>query len=337
MKKVLIALAVILLIVAVAAGVVFYKANQEVGLTESESVSHETLASPHTRVRAVLRTAALSDFIASLVPPTVKVPDYVPWDIQDALPRLLPREVALLADPDFTQGEIGLTLFANEQRLGPMLVKAVNDSGIFKKPLPVSWSGDGALLEKRGVITARANLPIPEGVESRILEHWTPQTQSEPVAVEGTNQFEIVLDNRNGDLVTLFAAISQAMKQDWKAMLNQDQVKSVLPLVAKVSDARLAANLDGPDTCNIKLVVHADQGAGGMLQFMLAGAAVPELQKMLEAKHSLILEGQSKYDKEQQALVGTYKLTGFREQLERAIAKAAGVSAPKQPKPEAAS
>lgn len=320
MKKVLIALAIVLALILVAAGVVFYRANQKIGLTESEAVSHETLATQQTRVRGVLKTAALSDFIASLVPPTVEVPDYIPWDIQDALPRLLPREVALLADPDFATGQISLTLFANEQRLGPMLVQLVNDAGILDQPMPVTWSGEGVQLERRGVIIARATLDIPQGLEDRILEHWSPQTLPNPVTIEGTNQFELVVDNRNGDLLTLFAAISEAQGQNWQAMLDHKQVKSAMPLIKKITDGRLAANLDGPDQANIKLVIHADKRAGGMLQFLLAGGAVPQIQTWLEQQFGMKLEGESRYDKEQQALVGTYVLSGFRAQLEQAIA-----------------
>jgi hypothetical protein len=319
-----------LLLVSVAgiAGVIGYRYVQEFGLTEAPVVPHESLATSQTRLRVKVEPGLLQDYLKTFLPQDLPVPSWVPFDVKNRLGDVLPHEIALLAGSDFGAGTMGLTVFVNERRGGPLLVQLANESDVLAGVPFVEWAADGLTLTQRGTLVANGAIPLPQQLEAMILEHWTHDAPAEPLVILGGHPLEIALDNRNGELLTIIATLMHLYGMDWQTILSADDFKKMaMPAIAGVFSGRFTADLADPDTLKIRGLVSATPDAGVQIQFMFGAFILPEMQKYLMTNFGLKLTGEPKWDQTKQVLAGDFTVTGLQEFVAQRTGKGAVAAA----------
>ncbi|MBI2423117.1 MAG: hypothetical protein HYV27_09835 [Candidatus Hydrogenedentes bacterium] len=314
MKKFLVVLGVFLLLCAGVGVGVMFKFNRDYGLTMANAVSHETRATPETRLRAVVQLDKARGYLQRILPPAEQLPPFMallPWKPADLLPSIMPRELALLASPSQNASEIDVRLFVNERRGGPQLCKALNESTLFTAASPIQWDTGRMVMKERGILEARGAIPIPAGLMDVVRKTW-PQlnTEPSPYLSSGESFFEAVLDNRNGELVTLVASIMTASGQDVLTQLKDPSAAGFMPMLASVTDVRLEANPASLDKLVVTLRLNATSAAPSGLEFIFNGVAIPQLALQLQPK-GLKLEGKTKWLEKENALTGKFEITGM--------------------------
>ena len=300
----------LMLLVAGTGFVLAIQADRQYGLTQAGAISHARFANDHTRLRAVLAIDRLEDYILAHLPKDAALPKWLPMELSTLVSKALPREAALLAGSNYAREQVEVMFFLNERRGGP----AIAAMGKVMQPPPalrsLEWEEPLLSMPERGVIQAKAVLPIPEGLEERLLEDWPHDVEGGPLELEGGHVFEFLLDNRNGEAFTLTGALLQASGQDWRQAMDQQGVVLALGVLPLIHDCRLQADLTGPDTMSIRLRVDGDPGAA-MACNVVAGMAIPQLKQDLQKKYGLLLEGQAAWSDEENALLGDFTLSGF--------------------------
>lgn len=327
MKKALIALAIIIpVLLAVALWVVWSRADEAMGLSLAEAVSHDTLAPENTRLRVVLHPDKLVPLLLQHLPADLKnrIPSWVPWSLDDAIPNFMPYEVALLSRIDYAMGDIKMLFFINERRGGPFLTGALNDSNLFNMAKMIRWAPERLRLERRGVMTAQGSLPLPFHVEQHVLEIWGSGRAEPPVLVQGGHLIEVALDNRNGDALALVETMATQAGLDAEKMWEDPNAKIGLELIKQITVARMYADLAGSDRMNLHLRLEAPSNASDQLSFVAEVFILPLLKTYLNDQLGLTLEGNTKWDAAQSALTGDFALSGFEAKIAEATQGAIG-------------
>lgn len=287
LKKFLIIVLVLLVIASVGAAVAGYNLNESYGWWAAATINHEDLATPDTRLRVAVDTLRLGNDLQVYLPPEVALPGWLPWDLPHLLPKVLPREVAVLGGTDFRDGVFGLTLFLNEQRGGPFLPEFLNSQSGFKEATPaIEWDKEGFTLAERGKLTAKGHLPLPDGLESTILESWPAEAPSDPLLLLGGHMIEGVLDNRNGDIVTLIAACAPIWGTSLDQLKANPQFTAALELLVQIHNVRLAVDFKDKDTVVLQLLINAAPEIRGRLEFM-GPFALPMVSTELKRTYGL--------------------------------------------------
>ncbi len=337
MKKILLVLvgviAVLLLVAGAALAVMYQRANQRFGLSEAEPVSHETVADMSTRLRVVARPEQVTPLLQAYIPkdrmPTLPFVSALGLDFSKALEMLMPREVALLSGSDFGQGQLRLTLFVNERRGGPAIAENLDLSDLLGRIPVVAWTATRFRMPRRGVLLLDGQIPIPEEVESVVLESWSHRMEGAPLSLSGGHLLEAVLDNRNGELMTLGASIAQGLGVDWRQAMKQPPLSMAGPVVEKVREIRLHVDPEGLDALTGELRISGPPEVGG-LSFLINIAVAEYVAKPLKEEHGMDLSGECVWDQAQEAVIGRYRLAGLDTYLRRQI-NAMFPDAPKPP------
>jgi len=327
-KGCLIALAAIGLLILAAAvvlGVAYTRFNREIGLTEAPPVSHETVATGNTVFRVVLKPESMAPLLDKLIPPNA-IPAWLAklgYAPEKIIPKVLPREVAVLGAPDFATNKLGLTFFLNEKIGGPALVGAINTGKYTEdgKPLlasfpKITWSPEGAQLPERGNFQLKGSLAIPDTVEPAILKSWKPSAPVEPLRIEGTHHLEAVLDNRNGDILAFCAALMAAQGKDWESEFKNPPAGPMIEAnLPDILDIRAAADMLDFDTVTINLRVDATAEKGPGLEFMVK-MVWPNIIIAAE-QNGVTLKGEPVWDAQKGALLLDITVTGIKPTIER--------------------
>jgi len=330
MKKIILGVVLVLLVGGGGtAALVAYQFDSTYGLRLAEQVSHAEVAEGHTRVRGVLDTAQLREYVLNEVGDEIVLPGWLPFDLERMVEEVMPREVALLAGPDWSGGQYRMTLFVNERRGGPFIVQELNKTDIFDQIQWVQWDPPMALLERRGVITARGGIPIPPNAEMRVLQHWTHDGAEDLLEIEGGHLLEVTFDNRNGDSLTVFAALLEAFGMDWEDVAdNQPMMRNMLNLFPLLYTLRGTADLLNADEASIVLKLHAHDDARPQITFLGNAIILPEYKRMLQNEHGLILEGEIQWDAETNTAIGDFVLRGLEDFIARMTRGGGGTAAP---------
>lgn len=340
LKKLVIVVAILALIGGIVGAVAGYRLNRTYGWWPSSALTHDTLATADTRVRVVVDTLRLGKDLEVYLPENLPVPGWLPWGLPDILPKVLPREVALLGGSDFREGAFNLTLFLNEQRGGPYLPEFLNTQTDFKASTPaIVWDDPGFSLSERGKLTAQGHLVLPDGLESTILESWPLDTPGEPLVLLGGHLAEGVIDNRNGEIVTLIAACAPIWGSSLEVLQTNPQFAAALDLLKQVLDIRLAVDFKNPDTVLIQLLIHADAEVRGRLEFM-GPFILPMLATEVKRQYGVDMESTYTWVVEDDTYKVDVTLTGVEEKLKESfrgmapVAPAAAAEAPIPARPE---
>lgn len=323
MKKgcviVLIVLAVLLVLLAVGVFVAYRVADERLGLSPAPPISHEQAVKGDARIRLVISPEKLAPFIPAYLPSEMQVQGL---NLNTILDAVLPREVAVLAHSDVIGKKLALTFFANEKRLGLYIQNVVNASDFFSSLSQVTWVTDGFELPERGFLVAEGNLAIPDTVQETLFELWPTATTEPAATIKGMNQAELIIDNRNGDILAVAAAIAQANGQDWETLKDSQYGETVIGIMESIYVGRLEANLLDSDTADIALRIDSDEEKGPGLQFLLSGLALPYLRDYIKEQYGLILEGELPWNAEENAIIGSFKLTGLEAFIKSRLAQA---------------
>jgi hypothetical protein len=323
MKKgciiVLVVLAVLFILAIVGGVIAFNVFDKQFGIRMAPEISHEVLSTANTRVRMVIKPELLAPYLVQFIPEDVEVNTYG-YELQEIMGHILPREIAILARSDMAARNISLTIFANEKRGGPFISAMINQDSPFDRIRQIAWRSAGLELQGRGTLVAEGDLAIPAAVEEELLQIWPIRSSQPPATIQGNNQVELVIDNMNGDILTLAAAGAAASGKPWEEV-RQDQAASMaIGVIKSINVARMAANMIDKDTAEISLNIDADPDSGAGLQFLISGVGLPQLKDLLKEDFGLILAGDSVWDEEKHAVVGQYTLTGLeafiKEQLD---------------------
>lgn len=290
LKKSLIALVILLCLVGIVGGIVGYRLNEQYGWIAAGPVSHDTLASADTRLRLKVDSLRLGDALKHYMPEDTPLPKWLPWDLGSLIPKVLPREIALLGGTDFRDNLFRITLFVNEQRGGPYIPSFLNTQTNFKVSIPaIHWEEPGFTLKKRGVLTANGYLELPDSMESTLLEGWPEETDTEPLLLIGGHLAEGAIDNRNGDIVTVIAACAPMWNTSLDQLKENPQFTAALDLLIQVFNIRLAIDFKDPDTVVVQLLINADPEVRGRLEF-LGPLLLPAMAQEIKRTQGLDLE-----------------------------------------------
>lgn len=327
LKKLFIVLLVFLAIGGLVGGVAAIRLNQTYGWTASEAVSHETIATGESRLRIAVDTVRLSRELSTYLPAEGGLPGWVPFDLPTVLPKVLPREIAILGGADFRESVYQLTLFVNEQRGGPYLPAMLNTQTTILTARPeISWDEPGFVLRERGVLTAEGQLPLPDGLESLLLEHWPSEAPEDSLALMGGHLGEALIDNRGGEVIAVLGAFAPLWGSSLAALEANPNFKGVLDLLAQIDDLRLATDFKDRDTVLVQILLHARPEVRGQLEFMIP-LALPMLATEVKRQYDLDVKTETKWVDGESAYKIDFTVTGVDAKLKTAFQDAFGVPA----------
>lgn len=334
MKKgcliVLIILAVLLVVAVVGAFVAYNAIDSRVGLGLSRPISHQEAVVGDTRIRCVVNPEKLAPFLADYIPANAQLPIDAA-QVKELLPYVVPREIALLARSDVMGRKLSVTLFANEKRLGRLVQEYANTENVLANVKQIKWTTKGFELPERGFLFAEGDMAIPESVEKEIFTLWPTQAKEGPATIEGGNQVELVIDNRNGDLLAVAAALATAQGQDWATLRATSVGGMVKGVIESINVARIKANLLDKDTLSLDLHFDSDADKGPALQMVLSGLVIPGAKEELKKNYALNLDGDVAWNATDNTIAGTLKITGLEAVIRAQLAKNMPAPAPAQP------
>lgn len=317
MKKGCLIVVLICVLLALAAGGVAVLAARNVGLFAAPVVSHATLVTPKNRLSLIVNPESAVTALLPMFPPSIPLGPLA-VDPKKWVARVLPYEVALLATPNLATGKIEATVFINEKRGGPALVEMAK-----QRPLPeipgVTFAPEGLQMPARGNLQLRLTLPIPESVEAVITENWKQTPPSEQLLPEGTHHLELILDNRNGDVLTFASALVNANGGNWDEVFAE-YGGQIMPFLPGTHDVRIGLSLTDLNTAKGQLRIDATADSGVGLAFLLGMGWVYAVG---EAKTQLGLDitGEPKWVDEKEAIIADFEIKGLEPHLRKLATK----------------
>ena len=313
MKKgciIVLAVLAVLVVGGVVVGAVAYgKASMEFGLSEALPKTSDSLVKPETRVRAVLKTDLLTEFVQKHLPVelTSQIPSWVPFDANTIVADVMPYEVSLLGGSDYRAGKFNLEIYINERRLGPALVEMFKQNNPVAGIPAIQWDPNLLTQAERGSLTLDGTIAIPDGLEDEILKTWTHEQKGEPLQISNSHLLELYIDNRNGDILTLAGAIAKSQGQDWKTLFASDGFKIATQIIQRINYITAEADLKSMDELGMVIRIYSEnaQSLAFMINTRLEGL------KGLAMMQGLTLDGTVVADDSIQAVVGTFTLSGL--------------------------
>lgn len=317
MKKGCLIVVILCVLLAIAAGAAATVAAKKAGLFAAPEISHTTLVTPKNRLSVILNPGAMVNALLPMFPESIPAGP-VTVDPKKWVAEFLPYEAALLATPNLATGKIEATVFVNEKRGGPMLVEMAK-----QQPLPVvpgvTFAPEGLELPERGNLQLRCTLPVPESVEAVIAENWKQATATEPLLPEGTHHLEIILDNRNGDLLSFASALVNANGGDWDTIFA-DNSQQFMPFLPGMHDVRIGLSLVDLNSAKGQLRIDATAESGGGLAFVLGMGWAFAVGKA-KTDYGLEITGEPKWVEEKEAIIADFQIKGLEPHLRKLAAK----------------
>jgi hypothetical protein len=327
-KKWFIVLLALLAVSAAIAAVAGYSLNARFGWIAAAEVSHESAATSDTRLRIKLDALRLGQDLQTYLPANLPLPAWLPWDLPQLLPRVLPREVALLGGTDFRDGAYKLILFINEQRGGPALPNILNTQTQFRQSVPaIAWDEAGFTLEKRGMLTARGQLALPDTLEETIRETWSSSPPPDTLALPGGHLVEGVVDNRNGEMVSIIAAFAPVWNTSFAQLERNPQFIAVLALLADVHDLQMTVDFENPDTLLLQVRVTANPAGGRQLEVFIP-LMLPMITQQFQRNYGLVLETEAEWKEPEETYKLDARIFGMEDKLKTYLAQFATAPPP---------
>ena len=317
MKKGCLIVVLICVLLAIAAGGAAALAAKNWGFFAAPVVSHATLVTPKNRLSIIVNPETAVTALLPMFPPSIPLGPLA-VDPKKWVARILPYEVALLATPNLATGKIEATVFINERRGGPALVEMAK-----QRPLPeipgVTFDPEGLQLPTRGNLQLRATMPIPESVEAVITENWKQTPPSEQLLPEGTHHLELILDNRNGDLLTFASALVNANGGDWDEFFTKNSPQ-FMPFLPGTHDVRVGLSLVDLNTAKGQLRIDATADSGAGLAFVLGMGWVYAVGEA-KTQYGLDITGEPKWVDEKEAIIADFEIKGLEPHLRKLTEK----------------
>lgn len=298
--KVLLAVVVVLVVGGIAAFVI---ADRKFAILKSPPWPYSPYVTPDTRLQLAVWPERATDTVTTLMEtalPENRRPSN--WVLQ----RVLPRQTAIFMAPDMARAMVDITVFVNDQRLGPVFRDTVNSANIAKSVPTVDWAAEGMVLEQRGVLTLRGEAPIDPLTMQLTQETWSKDEVTEALPLEGGHAAEMVLDNRDGGAFAILSALE---------LLQGDQGKNdpefFVGMFANIQAIRILADLPKPEDADIIIRIECrpevEEDIPGSLQFFL-DMGINQAKKTLQARGAAVT-GASRI--EGKTIVGEYTISGL--------------------------
>lgn len=299
-KRWVMAAAALLVLIGV---IVVMQADRKYCLFQSPKFSHAPYVTPDTRVQIGLWPGngreALLAFLQAALPEKQRPSSWL-------MKRFLPHEAVVLLAPSPPSQSIAVTAFINDQRLGPVIRDAVNEANPSRSVPVVQWLAEGMVVEKRGILTLRGDIPMDAHSTQLTQSNWPGAPAGAPLALEGGHAIEIALDNRDGGAFAVLSSLELL-----KGLDGENNPDFYVELLVDVSWLRLFADFAGTNEAALRLHIEcrpdAEPGAPDRLQFIIE-MGLMAARKALEAKGAALV-GASRVEGD--AVVGDYTLRGL--------------------------
>jgi len=241
----IVALVLVVLVLAGLGGGAWY-GSRLIGLGEAPEVTHEKLVAKDTRLIAVVRPRELLPLIEKHVLPlldSVPAPNFVKSLMRSYAAQSLPNEIALLGNLDAAKGAYRARLFINERYFGPAVAQFTANPAKFADVIQVNYELPVFTLPERGVLTTERSFQLLRGLDDVVARYW-PEDGGEPLRAEDKHLFEVVFDNRTGDLLHVLGARACAQGLTLPEVIKDSaQENTVGLLLALLADIRVIADL----------------------------------------------------------------------------------------------
>jgi len=246
--------------------------------------SHTRFVTDATRARIFIRPLMARNLIDAWFPSERTPPAWV-------LTRVLPHELAFVLTPRLDAGQSDVSLYVNEQRLGPLVADVVNRSGFMGQYGYIHWNAD-VTLERRGSLAAQGQLDIPDRVLTTARDHWGVVQGLKPLDVDGTHFFEAIFDNRDGGAFALMCALYN------HGLLGEPQIALEEEYKTFLSIASIHVYADATAAGNVQLIVILESAPGARAEDIDANAfnlevAIGEVARFIREQYGAELRGRA--------------------------------------------
>jgi len=267
-------------------------------LFDAPKVSHETLITPYTSIRAVFQPPLAKPLVTKLLG------DQAPpgW----VLDRVMPYEAALMASPDLADRHFEVALFLNTRRLTPLIAEYTKAFNFQQRAPFLQWEPGGFSQLQPGVLSLKGTTDIDSETAEDVLAQWGVVTVPSRPALEGNHMGEISIDNRDGSLYAVI--MLAAAKGVIELPLTSDNIReSLLP----VATLYLSGDLQGDDELGVHLACEcqpsAEEGEVTAVNFTL-GAIIGQLTNLVQS-YGADLRGSKRADGA--TITGDYIISNF--------------------------
>ena len=315
LKKILVFLGVVLLLAGLAVAVAAYHLNSTYGWMAAPAVDRESMATPETRLRLVVDTARMARELTPYLPEQLPVPSWIPFDVPGMLPRVVPREVAILGGADFRTNTYRFVLFVNEQRGGPALPTYLNTQSGFRRSFPdVTWDEPGFELVQRGLLRASGHVDLPFGLEGAVREKWPPDAPGDVLKLHGGHLAEGVVDNRNGEVMVLIAALAPMWRTSLEQLQKNSQFQAVEAMLVHILDIRAAVDFKDADSLIIQIRINAEEEIGGQLE-IFGPLILTMMAQQIQRQYALEMTSEYAWNAEEHTYLADITLKGVEAPL----------------------
>lgn len=305
-------------------------------------VPHETYATENTDARAVLSLRHAADFLREFVPEEAYTNRNVPPGIQRLLKEdfagVLPHEVALLGGADYANNRYEIILFINQRYFAMLVPMAFNQRRVPQFLPMLEWKDGepGLKYDNASVAHGTAYLPFPPEVGDAVAAHWDiAGAPAVAPPVSGEHTLEVVIDNRDGDLLALVLAVANLYGFSPDMMTAVPQFQAVPSILRDIAWARVAGDMadDGALVADVELVAGEAPSIGLTATVpMLANAmALPQINQLL-SDYGLKIEGELAYV--DGAVRGTFRVPDFAGYLRNLVNGEEDEAVTPEPEPE---
>jgi len=225
-------------------------------------VPGDDLTPPQSVFRLLIQPDRLQDYALKHYGEAIPIPKWL-------ITKVLPYEISIFMDPDVNAAQTRVFVYANERRLGPLFVKAVNQSVALSRIPDVTWQPPGLVREKRGKVWLEGALPIPPDPIKTLRTEWGIISPFSPLPMKNEHAVEALLDMRDGRGFLLLA--------DWfgrnappGSQLHPDQL---VPIARNIATVWISANVVPEENLNVRLVIEcrpeASESDAGSIAFLL--------------------------------------------------------------------
>lgn len=294
MKKALIILLAVLgllLLVAIIAAVIVD--NKYEAIWSASRISHESVAPPQTALRAVVNPRIAKNYLITDIAQATGMK-------AAGIARVLPHELAVLVSTDLATRDAGVTLFINEQRLGPVICEEAKKASALSQNVPfVQWNPEGLAKQRRGKLVANGFLTLRPDYVDVVNQEWGSVQTPSPLTINGGHFIEAVIDNRDGGafalIGTLIAMQAGGNRGFEPAAIGQSLwTVGAIRITADMIPDYLTPDDPADEQMNVRIVIDcnplAEQADVDTLAFVLT-TLIAQAKGMIQSETGMILDG----------------------------------------------
>lgn len=212
-------------------------------VTPSPQIGYEAVAPHETRAKMVLRPPSGLSYIKTRF--FTGIPILSRLGTPDWLVALVvPREVAVMFEPNLTGGATEVMLFINDQRLGPVITDVVRRMDLPSLLPYIEWTSDTLEAHGPGYLSMVGTMPLLPQAQDLVQKRWGKPPLTLPMLdAEGGHFVEAVFDNRDGGSLAVILSLLDANQVPLDRLTQRD----VLDVLAAITEARLLGDLTSND------------------------------------------------------------------------------------------